>query len=295
MEKALFYFFLKPLSLLPLTVLYYISDFLFFIFYRVVPYRRKVVLQNLRNSFPEKTEAEINEICEGFYRHFCDLIIECIRLFSMPKAELVTRCKLHNPEFFQKYAQAGKSLLVISGHYNNWELGAMSFDIQIPHQCVGIYKPLNNSFFNTKFAESRSRYGMELVPIKDVNSNFEANANRLTAVLFGADQSPSRSTNVHWMQFLKQDTAVLYGSEKYAVEYNYPVVFARIKKVRRGYYEAEFETLFENPADSAPSAVTEAHTLALEELIREAPQYWLWTHKRWKRKRPVTSNVLSKS
>ena len=214
MEKALFYFLLKPLSRLPLSVLYYLSDFMYFLFTWVIPYRRKVVLENLRNSFPEKSEAEITQICKDFYHHLCDLIVESLRLFSMPKSEVIRRVKIRNPEFFLPYVKNGQSLIVISGHYKNWELAAVGLSPQITHESIGIYKPLKSEFFNEKFHESRGKYGMGLVPIKEVKANFEANINRLTAVLFGADQSPSRTTNVHWMDFLNQDTAVLYGSAR---------------------------------------------------------------------------------
>lgn len=295
MEKALYYLFLKPLSRLPLSVLYYLSDFMNFLFTWIIPYRRKVVLENLKNSFPGKTEAEITQICKAFYRHLCDVIVECIRLFSMSETEVVSRCKILNPAFFEPYTKAGKSLIIISGHYNNWELAAVGFSPQIKHKSIGIYKPLKSDFFNKKFHQSRGKYGLGLVPIKEVRASFEANINRLTAVFFGADQSPSRTTNVHWMDFLNQDTAVLYGSERYAKEYNYPVIFARILKARRGYYEVEFETIENNPVDTPVGWITERHTRALEELIRQEPQYWLWTHKRWKRKKIVNTNVLSRS
>lgn len=285
MSRLLFYLIIKPLSFLPLRLLYVLSDLLYFALYRLAGFRKQVVFNNLRNSFPEKSEAELKGIASSFYRHFCDLLIESVRMFSMPKEEVLRRCRLANQEAVEQFAQQGRSLIIAAGHYGNWELAAVSYGIQSKHALVGIYKPLANAFFDRVLQRSRGRYGMELLPKQEVKPFFAENAHRLTSTLFATDQSPTSSRRAYWTQFLNQDTAVLFGAENYARKYNYPLVFGKIRKLSRGYYEMEFETLEANPAQTPIGEMTEKHTRVLENLILEAPQYWLWTHKRWKRKR----------
>jgi KDO2-lipid IV(A) lauroyltransferase len=286
MSKILYYVILKPLSLLPLAVTYRLSDFLFYLNYYVIGYRKTVVLNNLSNAFPEKTATEIDEIAKRFFRHFCDLIVEAIRVFSMPEKEMLRRCQLKNPELLEDYYKQGKSVIIIAGHYNNWELAATACDLQIPHQTVGIYKPLRDPFINKLIQDSRMRFGLQLMEKKKVKQGFEENQERLTATLFGADQSPVVPSKAYWMNFLNQDTAVMFGSEKLAKTYDLPVVFGRVIKLKRGYYHFEFETVEDHPTQSPHGSITERHTRILEQEIIKAPQYWLWTHKRWKHKRP---------
>ena len=289
----IYYLFIKPLSLLPLRVSFVLSDFLFIILYYVLRYRREVVFTNLRNSFPEKSAREIEDIARKFYRHFCDLSVESIHNFSISRKELVARCKLRNPEVLEKFYAEGKSIIIASGHYNNWELAALAFDLQTSHRGVGIYKPLRNPYLDRKLRQSRGKYGLELVPKDQTKAFFAENGHRLTAPMLATDQSPSKSINVYWTQFLNQDTAVLFGTEKYSKEFGYPVVYGHIYKIRRGYYEMVFEIVEDTPTEAPYGAITEKHTRVLEKDILEAPQYWLWTHKRWKRKRPAEPNPAS--
>ena len=285
MSRILFYLIIKPISLLPLSLTYYFSDFLFYLNFYLIGYRKKVVLENLTNAFPEKNEQEINQIARAFFQHFCDLIVESIRVFSMPEKELLQRCKLKNPELLEAYYQNGKSVIIIAGHYNNWELAATACDLQIPHQTIGIYKPLRDAFFNRKLQESRMRFGLQLWPKKMVKQGFDENKNELTATLFGADQSPPNPKKAYWMTFLNQDTAVMFGSEKLAKTYEMPVVFGRIIKLKRGFYQFEFEPVEDHPRKAEHGSITEKHTRILEKEIIKNPQYWLWTHRRWKHKR----------
>lgn len=287
MSRLLFYLIIKPLSLLPIVVLLRISDFLFLILYYVVGYRKKVVFQNLHNSFPEKSSKEIKYIGKQFYQHLCDLIVESVRIFSISEKEIIERCKVINPEIFDEYFQKGKSVLVTAGHFNNWEMMAVGTNPQIPHQMMGVYTSLSNPFFDKKLRESRGKFGIDLVSKKDTKDYFGDNKNRPVAYFFGTDQSPSSSKRAHWMEFLNQDTAVLFGTEKYAKEYDMPVLFGYIHKVKRGYYEMEFVTVEDTPLQTAHGEITEKHTRLLEGEIKQAPQYWLWTHRRWKLSRLV--------
>ena len=282
----IYYFIIKPLSLLPLRILYLCSDLLYYIIYYLIGYRKKVVFTNLTRSFPDKSKQEIKTIAREFYHHLCDLIVESVRLFSMSKNELLARCKVANPELLDSFYDQGRSVIIVAGHYDNWEMFAHSCNLLMKHQAVGIYTPLSNPFFEKKFSASRNRFQVVLLPKANVKEYFASQQDQLKAVVFGTDQSPSlASKRVYWTNFLNQDTAVMYGSEKYAREYNYPVIFARVTRVRRGYFKIAFEILEENPATSGYGSITEGHTRLLEQQIIEKPEYWLWTHKRWKRKR----------
>ena len=296
MSQILYYLILRPISLLPLSISYIFSDIMYLIIYRLAGYRTSVVRGNLTNSFPEKSASEISEIESAFYKHLCDVIIENIRLFSISELEMRRRFTIKNPEILEQLYVEGRSIILVGGHYNNWEFPAMGLDLMSPHQAIGIYAPMRNKFFDRKFYESRTKYGVEVIPKEDTPRSFIRNKDNLTMTIFGADQSPTYSKRVHWLDFLNQETAVFLGTESFAVKYNYPVVFIRIDKVKRGYYEGTLEMLYENPAATSPGEITESHTKCLESIIREAPQYWLWSHKRWKRKMTdeerATSDVL---
>ena len=284
--KFIYYCILKLLSFMPFWFLHRISDFLYYIIYYLVRYRKDVVYHNLTHSFPEKSPDEISQIAKKFYRHLCDLIVESIKLFSISKEDVVARSKFVNPELLDSFYEKNKSIIIVAGHFNNWEMFAQSCNLQMKHQAVGIYTPMTNDYFENKFAASRGRYEIVLLPKNNVKEYFKTHKEDLMAVIFGTDQSPSSATKrVYWTTFLNQDTAVLYGSEKYARAYNLPVIFTRINKIKRGWYTIEFEILEEHPVSSGYGTITEKHTRALEKQIREQPEYWLWTHRRWKRKR----------
>jgi len=286
MSRIAYYFFILPLSWLPYWVLYRISDILYYLIYYLIGFRKKVVNQNLTNSFPDKSSREITDIAKKFYRHFCDLIVESVKLFSISEEELVQRSKFKNPELLNHYYDQGKSIIIVAGHYGNWENFAKNCDLQMKHQAVGIYQPLSNAFMEKKFSASRELYGVVLLPKRQVKQYFADTKDLLKCVIFGADQSPSgRTKRVHWMTFLNQDTAVMFGTEKYAKEFNYPVIFAGVSKLKRGVNEIRFELLEENPQDTAHAEITEKHTRMLEKQILAKPEHYLWTHKRWKRKR----------
>ena len=284
LSRLLYYIVLKPLSFLPLNILYILSDFLYVVLYKTFRYRKKVVRTNLLNSFPEKSIKEIENIERKFYSHFCDLVIESIRLFSISEKELARRNKIVNAEILDPFFEREKSIIIVGGHYNNWEMAATISGTQLKHRMVGIYTPMSNKFFDHKFLKSRQRFGLEMISKKLVKEGFEENKEMLTGTLFATDQSPTYSKRVHWTTFLNQTTPVLLGAERFSREYDFPVIYAYLKKTRRGYYEMEFALLENNPVETQDGEITERHTRWLEKQISETPQYWLWTHKRWKRK-----------
>ncbi|MFN4123077.1 MAG: lysophospholipid acyltransferase family protein [Flavobacteriales bacterium] len=279
-------FLIKGLSYLPFSVLYAISDFLYFLIYRVFKYRLKVVRGNIKSAFPNKTDGEIKSIEQGFYRHLCDLIVESVKLFSISANELNRRFKTINPEHTEAYFNQGKSLIGVTGHYNSWEMLALSLNLHHKHQAMGIYKKIKNPVMNKAMIKSRGKFDIILADTKHTNEMFDSNKNQVTITGFVADQWPSNIHKCYWTLFLGRETAVSYGTEHYARKYDMGVVFAKIRKVKRGFYEAEYITIADDVNKFQPGEITKAHTKALENLILEDPQYWVWSHKRWKRERP---------
>ena len=239
MNYILYYLILKPLSLLPFWALYGFSDFLYLLLYKIVGYRSSVVETNLKNSFPDKSPSEIKKIQNKFYHHFCDLIVESVKLFSISDKEAIKRIVFTNPELTNAYFKEEKNIMIVGGHYCNWEYTVVG-GLQVLHKIVALYTPLNNKFFEKKMKQSRSRFGISMLSTKDTRAFYEAGPATLSMIIFGSDQSPSSSKKAYWTRFLNQDTAVLFGAEKYSKEYNYPLLFGGIKKIKRGFYEFLF-------------------------------------------------------
>lgn len=284
MTKFFYYLLILPLSLLPYPLLYLLSDIIFLIMYLVIGYRKEVVFTNLRNSFPNKSKHELKKIMSDFYRHLCDIIMESVKGFTISEKQLRKRLIIKNPEFSNYYADKGQSIIFVGGHYNNWEICAQAFALYSNHKCIGIYKPLSNALINDKIYTSRSKYGMHLISMKQTKKSFEY-GDEPKAIVFGSDQNPANPKRAHWVQFLNQDTGVLFGVERYAKEYDWPVVFVSISKAKRGYYEVEYSLVTDNPNEEPHGKITEDFTKRLEQDIINQPQYWLWSHKRWKHKR----------
>jgi KDO2-lipid IV(A) lauroyltransferase len=285
--NALFYYVvLIPISYLPYPVLYVISNALYVLLFKIIGYRRTVVVKNITNSFPEKSEAERLQIVEAFYEHLCDLIVESIKVFTISEKQIRQRMKILNPEFIDHFFEKNQSVILAGGHYNNWELFAVAIDAAIKHDAVAIYKPLTNLFFDEKMRCSRGKYGLKMISTKLTKQEFEKK-DSLRVIIFGIDQFPSKHRNCYWSNFLNQDTAMIFGTEKYAKEYNYPVLSGRINKVKRGHYEFEFTDAIETPQETSYGQITERINHLLENDIILKPQYWLWSHKRWKLPRPV--------
>lgn len=285
-SALLYYLVVLPISWLPLAITYRLADFLYLIFFYLTGYRKKVVRENMRRSFPDKSETEIRRLMKLFYHHFTDLFVESLRIFSMTEREAMRRMKYINPEIFNRHFEEGRNIIIAGGHYNNWELFAVTVARAMKHRAVGLYKPLSNAFFDKKMQETRSRYGLCLASIKKVRQEFADPSGRPSAIIFAIDQSPHGSSKAHWVKFLQQDTAVLFGTEKYAREFNCPVYYGVIRKIKRGHYELSFILITENPNAHPLGWITEEHTRLLEDDILRAPQYWLWTHRRWKLRSP---------
>ena len=286
MTRILYYLIIKPLSLLPLRLLYLISNLLFLVCYYLLSYRKSIVVSNLKASFPEKNKTEIKQITKRFYHFFCDFIVESLKCFSISEKQALDRCKITNPEILDNLYRNNKSIVLASGHYSNWEMAAACLNLSLKHQAAALYKPLSNKFFNKKFIESRSKFGIELIPKKEGKDYLKNNTDRNLIIGFGCDQCPKKSkNNLFWTRFLNQDTAIMFGTEKYAIEFDYAVIFMNMTRVKRGYYEIDLQIIEENPCSTSYGEISKKHTQLLEEQIRRDPAYWLWTHKRWKLKR----------
>lgn len=288
MEALLFYLFYTLvwiITLLPLRVLYILSDFLYLILFFFPGYRKKVVSTNLKNAFPEKTNAERRAIEKKFYRHLADMFIETTKIIHLSEKENRERFTIENPELLSRLFSEGKDIIAVLGHYNNWELMTVLprlFD----YNFISVYKPLKNKYFERLLNSFRSRYGNVLTPmsmvIREIISHKKNNIRTFTVLL--SDQTPAKGDIQFWTHFLSQDTPVYLGAEKIARKYGMAVVFLNYRKVKRGYYSMKYEIICENAADMPEYAVTEAHVKRLEEIIRENPEYWIWSHRRWKHK-----------
>jgi KDO2-lipid IV(A) lauroyltransferase len=291
LAPLLFYLFIFPITLLPFRIIYILSDGLYYLIYYLIAYRKNVVVENLRNSFPEKSDREIKAITKKYYKHFCDLTVESFKMFAITDKELRSRFTFKFTEPIKRLYAQQKSIILAGGHYNNWEVFAVACKMGIPHKCLALYKPLSNKWFDKKMKSSRSRFGLHMWPIAEANLMFEAEKDNLTASIFAIDQSPSNPHKCHWVKFLNQDTGVSFGSEKYSKENNFPVIYGRIKKLKRGHYSFDCTLITENPTEEPHGKILEDLTSLLEKDIIDQPEYWLWSHKRWKRKKP--ENILT--
>jgi KDO2-lipid IV(A) lauroyltransferase len=276
------------LSLLPLRILYLFSDLVYLILYYVVSYRRKVVSINLKNSFPEKTDEERKTIEKKFYRHLADLIVEILKLTHMSDKEQNKRFTYSNLEVIDKLREEKRDIIAVMGHYNNWEWPTL-LPAYLKYKTIIIFKPLQNKYFNGFFNNQRSKHGIVLTPtsliIREI-IKYKIN-NIITFSVFISDQIPAKGDIKYWTTFLNQDTAVFTGAGKIAAKYDMAVVFFHVQKIKRGYYNLDIELLHEHTAGLSEEDITETHVRRLEEIIREKPEFWIWSHRRWKHKKPV--------
>ncbi|RZL33154.1 MAG: lauroyl acyltransferase [Pedobacter sp.] len=275
-------FFLGVLSLLPLPVLYFISNGVYILLYYVFGYRRKVVRENLLKAFPEKNLTEILAIEKRFYKYLSDLIFEIVKMNNISKAEIKRHFVFHNKKQIEDYFAEGKSVLICSAHYGNWEWGTLGIGLNFSADHYPIYKPLNNPVFDNWFKKVRSRFGNKLIAMRQTLRALQASKNKPSMFSFGNDQAPSKDESHYWTSFLHQQTSVQLGIEKIAKKTNQPIFYLKIKVVKRGYYEVDCVPLCLYPAVTAEFEITELHTRFLEEIIRDEPAYWLWSHRRWK-------------
>ena len=284
--KLAYYILVLPLSYLPLPVLYVFTDFFYLLILTVVPYRKSVIENNIARSFPDKSLKEQRAIKRKFYRHFTDLLAEGIKNLTISERSIRKRMTVANPEVMNDLFDRKRNVLLVSGHYNNWERLVSSQDLLFKHKAIGIGMPLSSGFWDKKINERRSRFGMTVVHAKNYQEELDRRKDEVKAVLVLSDQSPGNSSKSYWMNFLNKPTAVLFGTELMANTLDYAVVYFTTHKVRRGYYQMELKLITDAPETMKWGEITEMHTRYLEQEILKKPQYWLWSHKRWKREVP---------
>ncbi|WP_259404526.1 lysophospholipid acyltransferase family protein [Hymenobacter sp. HSC-4F20] len=280
---------LLGLSRLPLSVLYSIARGFFLLLAYGVRYRKRVVLENLRNSFPEKSEAEIIKLAYGFYWHFSQVLVEVIKLASMPAAELKQRVLFRNPEVLERHFANHRTVLGLSSHAGNWEWVLTSGAIWLSAHTDGVYKPLSNPFFESFMYRLRTRMGSGLIPMRDTLRDLVQRKGETRVVSMLSDQAAGPEDRPYWTSFLQQDAGFYTSAERLASRFQCPVVYVSIRRLRRGYYEIILTELYDGdtplPTDSFP--ITDAFVRQLERDIHLFPADYLWTHRRWKHKRVV--------
>lgn len=289
--QAIIYYISLPfiyfISILPFWILYKISDFLYFIIYIVFGYRKSVVTENLKNSFPEKTEKEINKIRKEFYSFFCDWVLEMIKSITLSKKEMIKRCHFKDYSLLERFYTENRKVIFVMGHFGNYELAGAEMAENTDYQLHVIYKPLSNKYFNNLINKKRVRFGTQIMPMAETyRTMLKLNDNTTSsATTFIADQTP-QPNQAYWTTFLNQDTPIFMGTEVIAKKLNYPVIYVSLNRVKRGHYEMTTDLLCENPKETNKGEISEMHTKRLEQDIIKQPEIWLWSHKRWKHKRP---------
>jgi KDO2-lipid IV(A) lauroyltransferase len=280
---------------LPYRVLYAISDLFYFIVYYLVRYRKKTVFENLSNSFPEKSNKEITTIAKKFYRHFCDLFVESLKMLHFTEKKIDKHFRIKNPEIIEQLYADQNLIMAAMAHYNNWEWVSMLTRPGL--NIVSIYKTLHNENFDRFILKLRTKRGSILLPTNQTLRfiNNWKNSEDRAFFCFVTDQSPMKKDIHYWTKFLNQSTPIFVGIEKIAIKMDRPVCYFRVKKLKRGYYEMEIVPITQKPSQCRPFEITEAHVRLLEEDIIKNPEFWLWSHRRWKRKPDIMKEINTES
>ncbi|MBL0738411.1 lysophospholipid acyltransferase family protein [Flavobacterium sp. GN10] len=271
------------ISILPFPIFYLFSDFVCFLVYRVIGYRKKVVRENLALTLPHLNDAERKVIEKKFYKHMCDLFLEMVKTMSMSPEEMEGRFHVTNIDLVLDYAKRGKSVILVASHYASYEW-LLTINPKLGFQGVAVYKRLANPYFDRLIRKIRSKYNTEMIETRKAIPTMAKNQREGILSLYGlaSDQSPKMERIFHSMKFMGVEVPVHTGAETLAKKYDLAVLFVEVKKVRRGYYEATFIPLADNPKEFENFKITEMYLKEVEKQILEAPEFYLWTHKRWK-------------
>lgn len=284
------YPFIWILSILPFRILYIISDFIYLVLYYVIGYRKKVVLSNLQLTFPEKPTAELLSIRKKFYKHFVDVFIEMIKTFTASKELIHKHYTFTNIDFLTDLYNDGKSIILVGPHYANWEW-IMSLDSFVKYKGYATYTKIGNPYFNNKILKSRAKFGTTLLPtsntVTEIIYNFKNNIQAAYGLL--SDQSPQLNKTHYWSTFFNVKVPIHTGAEMLVKKYNMNMVFIETKKVKRGYYETTFSLVQEDSVKKSPYGLTDNFLKKVENHVYKQPEYYLWTHKRFKHKDKVPS------
>ncbi|MXO06779.1 MULTISPECIES: lysophospholipid acyltransferase family protein [Flavobacterium] len=271
------------ISILPFPVFYLFSDFVYFLVYKVIGYRKKVVRENLALTLPHLSDAERKVVEKKFYKHMCDMFLEMIKTMSMSPEEMERRFHVTNIDLVRDYAKKGKSVILVASHYASYEW-LLTINPKLGFQGVAVYKRLANPYFDRLVRKIRSKYNTEMIETRKAIPTMAKNQREGVLSMYGlaSDQSPKMERIFHSMKFMGVEVPVHTGAETLAKKYDLAVIFVQVKKVKRGYYEATFISLADNPKEFENFKITEMYLKEVEKQILEAPEFYLWTHKRWK-------------
>ncbi|QXP74753.1 lysophospholipid acyltransferase family protein [Tenacibaculum sp. HL-MS23] len=282
---AITYPFIWLLSRLPMGILYLFSDFFFFVLYHILGYRKKTIIGNLNTAFPNKKRKEINKLSRKFSRHFVDLIFESIKSFTISEKEILKRYKYKNPELINELTKQGKSIALVGAHQANWEW-AFAMPKFLDINCYGAYTKIQNPYFEKKIKTSRTKFGFEGVPTIEFNKTISSREAKKIQTLYIllSDQSPKVRKTRYWSHFLNKKVPVHTGAEILAKKYDLTVVNMNTTKIKRGYFETEFELITDNPKSFDNFEITDKFLEITERNINKQPECYLWSHKRFKHK-----------
>ncbi|MAW65133.1 MAG: hypothetical protein CMD18_02950 [Flavobacteriales bacterium] len=270
------------LSLLPFWIIFGLAQIAYLLLFIIIGYRKKIVYQNLKNSFPYKSDEEIHLEAKKFYRHFCEIFIESVKLLTISRKQIKKRYSFKNIDLLEEFYAQKKSIILYAAHFGNWEWMA-SLQLHTKYQMYSFYQKQSNKYFNDFMIQIRERFGNICV---ESQSGFKvllknSREKNLTITYVIGDQSPMSKSSMYWTDFLNQETAFLVGSDKMAKKCNQQLIYPHITQKKKGYYELEFKII---PMNSEIEPI-ETYANLLEKNIQEQPELWLWSHKRWKRKR----------
>lgn len=274
------------ISILPFPLLYLFSDFVCFLVYRVFGYRKKVVRENIAMALPNLSEKERLEIEKKFYSHMCDMFLEMVKTMTISQKEMEKRYVFTNLDLYLDMEKEGKSIALLCAHYASYEW-TISMNYHITFEGYGIYKKINNKYFDRLIKNIRSRFKATLISTKETIPIIEHNSkiNHLGIYGFASDQSPQATRATHWAKFMGIEVPVHTGAEMLAKRFDMNVIFLKNKKLKRGYYEATFELMADNPKEVPDYEISDDFLRRVEKQIHEAPEFYLWTHKRWKHRK----------
>jgi Kdo2-lipid IVA lauroyltransferase/acyltransferase len=278
---------IKFFSRLPLRALYAFSTFLYLLAFYVVRHRHHVIRGQLEKVFPDWTDAERQRVHKRFLKNFCDVVIEVLKSVSMTEDDMRGRVRIENLDAARQYLDAGQSVMLVTSHLGNWEWLLHGVTLQLGYPVDAAYKPLHDQWAERLMLGIRSRFGARLVPAKELLADFLRRRGVVRAVAMNADQAPVSTDKRYWTLFLGQDTAFYIGAEQIARATRLPILYVRVRRVRRGYYEVGLKQLWDGREATEPNTVTERYARACELDVLASPADWLWSYRRWRLKKPL--------
>jgi KDO2-lipid IV(A) lauroyltransferase len=278
---------IKFFSRLSLGALYAFSTVLYLLAFYVVRHRHRVIREQIEKVFPDKSATERQAIHKQFLRNFCDVMVEVLKSVSMSESDMRARVQIVNMEAVRQHLDAAQSVMFVTSHLGNWEWLLHGVTLQLGYPVDAAYKPLHDQWAERLMLSIRSRFGARLVPAKELLADFLRRRGVVRAVAVNADQAPVSTDKRYWTQFLGQDTAFYIGAEQIARATRLPIVYASMRRLRRGYYEVQLKPLWDGREETPPNTVTERYARACERDVLKSPADWLWSYRRWRLKKPL--------